>query len=68
MAAQFAPSQIFHAAASGHARMVQEWLAGGGDANADAHPHDIALGAKIAEKLAAEALGDHVRAALRQQY
>ena len=45
MAAQFAPTQIFHAAASGHARMVQEWLTGGGDPNADAHPHDIALGA-----------------------
>ena len=39
MAAQFAPAQIFHAAASGDARQVQEWLAGGGDANADPHPH-----------------------------
>jgi hypothetical protein len=44
MAAQFAPTQIFHAAASGHARMVQEWLAGGGDPNADAHPHDLGAG------------------------
>ena len=44
MAAQFAPAQIFHAAASGHARMVQEWLAGGGDPNADAHPHDLGAG------------------------
>jgi len=41
MAAQFAPAQIFHAAASGDARQVQEWLAGGGDPNADAHPHDL---------------------------
>ena len=39
MDAQFAPTEIFHAAASGDARQVQEWLAGGGDANADPHPH-----------------------------
>ena len=45
MAAQFAPAQIFHAAASGDARQVQEWLAGGGDPNADAHTHEIAIGA-----------------------
>ena len=39
MAAQFAPTEIFHAAASGDARQVQEWLAGGGDPNADPNPH-----------------------------
>ena len=33
MANRFAPAEIFHAAASGDARQVQEWLAGGGDAN-----------------------------------
>ena len=38
--AEFAPTEIFHAAASGDARQVQEWLAGGGDANAD-HPPDF---------------------------
>ena len=38
MAAQWAPPEVFHAAASGDARQVQQWLAGGGDANADLMP------------------------------
>ena len=35
--AQLAPVEIFYAAAGGNARQVQEWLAGGGDANAEAN-------------------------------
>ena len=50
MAAQFAPTEIFHAAASGDARQVQEWLAGGGDANAPFHvDHDFQYAPRILE-------------------
>ena len=41
MAAQFAPAEVFHAAASGNVRKVREWLSGGGDANADVRPQDL---------------------------
>ena len=41
MATQFAPAEVFHAAASGNVRWVREWLSGGGDANADVRPQDL---------------------------
>ena len=48
--AAFAPTEIFHAAASGDARQVQEWLAGGGDPNAPFHvDHDFQYAPRILE-------------------
>ena len=48
--AAFAPTEIFHAAASGDARQVQEWLAGGGGPNAPLHvDHDFQYAPRILE-------------------